>query len=214
MKPIYIIGAGGAAKEIFLLIKEVNAVKNTYEFRGFVDINIKQNTLSIGNEKFPILEESSFLRDCKENSSIVFGVGDAGGLKNISDKYRQNLKFEFPNIIHPTIVLNESIKFEIGNVIASACVFTVDISLQSFNYINRGVHIGHDCIIGSYNVLNPCAVISGGVVIKDENLIGSNATVLQYLTIDSKNKIGAGAVITKNIGNETCMVGVPAKNIK
>ena len=214
MKPIYIIGAGGAAKEIYLLIKDVNAVKNTYEFKGFIDINVKNDSLSIGNKKFPVLEESIFLKICKENVAIVFGLGDAAVIKNIVKKYKQNSNFEFPNIIHPSVVLDNSVKLEIGNVITSACVFTVDISLQSFNYINRGVHIGHDCVIGSYNVLNPCAVISGGVVIQNENLIGTNATILQYLTIDSKNKIGAGAVITKNIGRDSCMVGVPAKKIK
>lgn len=214
MKSIYIIGAGGAAKEVFFLIKEINTVKITYDFKGFIDINIKNDTLSIGNKTFPILEESIFLKTHYDNSSIAFGLGDAARLKDITDKYRKYSNFEFPNLIHPSVILDESIKLEIGNVVAAACVFTVDISLKSFNYINRGVHIGHDCNIGSYNVLNPCAVISGGVVIKDENLIGSNATVLQYLKIDSQNKIGAGAVLTKDVGSNTCMIGIPAKNIK
>jgi len=213
MKPIYIIGAGGAAKEIFLLIKETNKVKPIYEFRGFIDINIKSNALQIGNKKFPVLNETIFLKECKENSVIVFGLGDAAGLRKIIDKYLQYPNFEFPTIVHPSVVLNESIQLGIGNVVAQACIFTVDISLQSFNYINRGVHIGHDCLIGSYNVLNPCAVISGGVIIKDENLVGSNSTILQYLTVGSKNKIGAGAVVTKNVGSDMLMVGVPAKNI-
>jgi sugar O-acyltransferase (sialic acid O-acetyltransferase NeuD family) len=212
MKPVYIVGAGGAAKEIYHLIKEINISKSTYEFKGFVDF--KSGILSIGNEQFSIIEESVFLKDCKDIVDIVFALGDAMALKKISEKYQQNSNFEFPNIIHPLVKIDSSVKLGIGNVIAAASIFTVDITLQSFNYINRGVHVGHDCEIGSYNVINPCAVISGGVIIKDENLIGTTAAVLQYLTIGSKNKVGAGAVITKNVENNVCMTGVPAKNIK
>ncbi|WP_299259081.1 NeuD/PglB/VioB family sugar acetyltransferase [uncultured Aquimarina sp.] len=213
MKPIYIIGAGGAAKEIYLLIEEINALHRTYDFKGFVDVD-NNESLQIGSRKLSIIKESTFINNQKENVSIVFGIGDTNRLKKIVQIYQNNPSFEFPNVIHPDVHLDESVKLGIGNIITTKCVFTVDIAIKSFNYINRGVHIGHDCIIGSYNVLNPCAVISGGVMIEDENLIGTNASILQYLKIGSKNKIGAGAVVTKDVSDETCMIGVPAKNKK
>ena len=211
MKPIYIIGAGGAAKEIFLLVREIIAASANYDFKGFVDVIEKDKKMMVGGKSFPVLSESGFLKSCKENVAIAFGLGFATDMKKVSDKYSKYKNFEFPNLIHPDVALDESVSLGVGNSISTSCVFTLDISLGSFNAINRGVHIGHDCKIGSCNVLNPCAVISGGVVMKDENLIGTNATVLQYLSIGSKNKIGAGAVVTKNVNSSSTMVGVPAR---
>lgn len=214
MKPLYIIGAGGAAKEVFFLVKEINKVNTMYDFRGFIDLNSKEDKLKIGKSFFPIIEETIFLEDAKENTSVVFGVGDPFFLKKIISKYTSKDSFAFPNLIHPNVSIDDSVSLGQGNVIASSCVFTVDISLDDFNYINRGTHVGHDTVISSYNVFNPCVVISGGVDIGNENLIGTNATILQYLKIGSKNKIGGGAVVTKNIQNDNCMIGVPATSMK
>ncbi len=211
MKQIYIVGAGGAAKEIFLLIKEINFANQVYDFKGFIDVK-PQKFLSIGNVKHEVYNELDFLKKCNE-VSIVFGLGDVDRLKKIVETYRLKENFAFPNIIHPSVYIDDSFSLGMGNVISAQCVLTVDTSLSSFNYINRGVHLGHDCIIGSYNVINPCAVISGGVNIGDENLIGTNSTVLQYLKIGTKNKIGAGAVVTKDVQNNGRLIGVPAKKI-
>ncbi|MGY3795202.1 acetyltransferase [uncultured Aquimarina sp.] len=213
MKPLYIIGAGGAAKEIYLLVKELNKVDHIYEFKGFVDITTER-FLQIGGAQHDIINESVLLHESDEKVAIVFGLGDINKLKKIVVQYTDKDIFEFPNIIHPSVQIDESISLGMGNVITTHSVFTVDTVLGSFNYINRGVHLGHDCKIGSYNVINPCSVISGGVTIGDENLIGTNATILQYLEIGSKNKIGAGAVVTKDILDNSCMIGIPAKNIE
>ena len=207
MKPIYIVGAGGAAKEIHLLIKEINLIKPVFDFKGFVDV-CSEKHITIGKYKYDIIEESTFLKN-HENVCVIFGLGDASKLKKIAESYKETKKFEFPNIIHPNVNLDESVNLGVGNIITTLCVFTVDTVVGSFNYFNRGNQIGHDCSIGSYNVINP--VISGGVIIEDENLIGTNSTILQYIKIGSKNTVGAGAVVTKNVENNRCMIGVPAK---
>lgn len=213
MKPLYIVGAGGAAKEIYLLIKEINRSKPIYDFKGFIDVSQKQY-LKIGSSQFTVEKESGFLNNYTQEAAVVFGLGDANRLKKIVEQYKTKSNLEFPNIIHPDVNLDESVLLAKGNIITSQCIFTVDITLGSFNYINRGVHIGHDCTIRSYNVINPCAVISGGVNIEDENLVGTNATILQYLNIGSKNIIGAGALLTKDVTNKSRMIGIPAKNIQ
>ncbi|MBU2995980.1 acetyltransferase [Cellulophaga baltica] len=212
MKSLYIVGAGGAAKEIFLLIKEINQLNPIYKFKGFIDVST-QDFLKIGDAKYPIINEIEFLNRNNNEIAIIFGLADINKLKKIVRLYKQNDNFEFPNLIHPSVQLDNSINMGIGNVITTQCVFTVDTCIGSFNYINRGTHIGHDCKIGSYNVINPCAVISGGVEIGDKNLIGTRATILQYLKIGSKNTIGASALLTKNLENNFCMIGVPAKQM-
>ena len=214
MNPTYIVGASGAAKEIYYLIKKINQVKMTFDFRGFLDLNPKSIELKIGSKTFPILDESQFIQNQKVDCNIVFGIAFPDRLRPIIEKYTSHSSFHFPNIIHPYIQLDESVTLGKGNVIAESSIFTVDIALGDFNFVNRGVHIGHDVIIGNANVINPSAVVSGGIHIKNNNLIGTNATIIQYLNIDSGNTIGAGAVVTKSISNNTTVIGVPAKPIK
>lgn len=214
MKPLYIVGASGAAKEIFQLVETVNAQQKKYEFKGFVDFNPKSNTHTIGNKSFPVINEAQFLKTQKEPCAIVLAIGDSKKLKSAIHQYQNNSIYEFPNFIHPSVTIDASVKLGKGNTICIASVLTVDINLGNFNYINRGVHIGHDVTIGSYNVINPCTVISGGITILDQNLIGTNATVLQYLNIGNSNTIGAGAVLTKSVSDNKTLIGIPAKQIQ
>ncbi|WP_439151970.1 acetyltransferase [Winogradskyella sp.] len=214
MIPTYIVGSAGAAKEIFYLIKTINKVKSTFNFKGFIGLNPELKSLRLGSETFDIFDEAEFLMTQKGHCNIVFGIAFPEVLKSVIQKYKHHNHFHFPNIIHPQIELDESVTLGQGNSIAEASVFTVDISIGDFNLINRGVHLGHDVTIGSANVFNPCAVISGGVNIKNYNLIGSSATVLQYLSIASNSKIGAGSLVTKDILETMTVIGVPAKPLK
>ncbi|WP_271856137.1 NeuD/PglB/VioB family sugar acetyltransferase [Patiriisocius marinus] len=209
---IYIVGAGGAAKEIYHLINSINIETPTYIVKGFVDIS-KADTLNVAGKEFEIINEKSFLSNFSEKVHVVFAIADTKRLKQIVSEYISHENFIFPNLIHPKVHIDDSVKMSKANIISEACVFTVDISIGSYNYFNRGVHVGHDCNIESYNVINPCAVISGSVKIDDEVFIGTNATVLQNLNIGKKATIGAGAVVVKDVKGNTLVVGVPAKEI-
>ena len=49
------------------------------------------------------------------------------------------------------------------------------------------------------------------VVIGDRTFVGANAVVLMGVTIGSGCVIGAGAVVTEDVPDGTCAVGVPAR---
>jgi acetyltransferase EpsM len=51
--------------------------------------------------------------------------------------------------------------------------------------------------------------VSGNVMIGEGTLIGSGAVILPNLKIGKWCKIGAGSVITKNIPDNSTVVGVP-----
>lgn len=214
MKPTYIVGASGAAKEIYYLIHRINQEKSTFCFKGFIDLNPEKSELRIGSKSFSVIDESQFIQNQKETCNIIFGIAFPHLLQPVIEKYTSRSIFHFPNIIHPKVQLDESVVLGEGNIIAEASVLTIDILLGDFNFINRGVHIGHDVTIGNGNVINPCAVVSGGIHIKNNNLIGTNATIIQYLNIESNNVVGAGSVVTKSISNHTTVIGIPAKPIK
>lgn len=208
MKKAYVLGAGGFAKEVHLLIKR----RNEYEFKGFIEFNPSAQHLKIGDQEFQIHDETKFLSINSPSDDIVLfvGIGDPKIIKKVSEKFTG---YDFPNLISPCVQLDESVRLHKGNIITKGVNFTVDIHVGSFNIFNLNMTIGHDCRIGDYNVMNPGATISGGVQIGDCNLLGTGVTILQNLTIGSNNVLGGNGLLSKNVLNEKVMVGVPCKEL-
>jgi sugar O-acyltransferase (sialic acid O-acetyltransferase NeuD family) len=207
MTELYIIGTGGAAKEIIQLVEQLNASKPQFRLEGIVDVKPENDEIKFFGEAYSLYEETFFLKE-KQGAAVVIANGTAAVRKNIFNKYQG---FQFPNIIHPNVDVHKTVRMGKGNIIKIACVLTVDIVLGDNNYINRGVQIGHDVVLGSHNVLNPGSILSGGVVCVDANNFGAHSTVLQYLTLGDNNTLGAGGVLTKNIEHDQLLLGVPAK---
>lgn len=52
------------------------------------------------------------------------------------------------------------------------------------------------------------------VTVKQGAFIGVHATILSGITVGERAVVGAGAVVTKNVPNDTLVVGIPAKSVK
>lgn len=213
IKNLFIIGAGGHAKEIAYLIEDINITKRRWNILGFISNNDAEvgNTI-MGYEIFP---ESILKKRKDEHLNLVIAIGNSRTVKKIHCKL-MGLKsnIEFPNIIHPRVVPDmRGVSLGIGNIICAGNIFTTNIRIGSFNCINRACNISHDVRIADYCIVNPGVNLSGGVEIEDGCLIGTGATILQYLKIGSNSVVGAGAVVIKNVRENTTVVGVPAKEV-
>ena len=208
MKKAYILGAGGFAKEVHLLIKRTKQ----YNFKGFIVFKPTEDTIKIGGQPYSLIDESFFLEKNHTNKDVVIfiGMGDPAIIKKVSEKFKD---FTFPNLVSPCVEIDESVTFGRGNIITKGVNFTVDISVGSFNIFNLNMTIGHDTVIGNYNVMNPGATISGGVTIGDGNLLGTGSTILQNLSISNNNVIGGNGLLSKNVLNDKVMIGVPCKEL-
>jgi len=204
---IYVLGCGGFSKEVLLLIDAIG----TYNFKGFIDYDPSESELFIGQKSFPVISEKDFLQKYPSTSNIMLaiGVGDPKLINKLSEKFKD---YTFPNLIHPGAELNLHYNsIGRGNVITSNVVFTVNIEIGNFNVFNLSSTIGHDSRIGNYNVINPSVNISGGVEIGNQNLLGVGSIVLQYKKIGNETTVGAGSLVTKNVEDNTIVIGVPAK---
>jgi sugar O-acyltransferase (sialic acid O-acetyltransferase NeuD family) len=208
MKEAYILGAGGFAKEVHLLIKR----NKQYNFQGFIVFNSSEDSIKRGNQLLPLIDEDFFLKKNHSIKDIVIfiGMGDPLTIKKVSEKFKD---FTFPNLISPCVEIDESVTFGVGNIITKGVNFTVDINVGSFNIFNLNMTIGHDTVIGNYNVMNPGATISGNVTIGDGNLLGTGSTILQNLSISNNNIIGGNGLLSKNVLNDKVMIGVPCKEL-
>ncbi len=89
--------------------------------------------------------------------------------------------------------------------------------IQAFAFIPDGVTIGNNVFIGPVvlfiNDKYPPSHGKGwlGTFVNDDASIGAGAIIMAGIVIGKKAVVGAGAVVTKNVLDNTTVVGVPAK---
>lgn len=215
--PIYIVGFGGFAREIYAMCKEMEYNKEVC-VKGFV--NKSPNPFDT-SEIFgtycgiPIYNDKYF--DFK-NKNVVFGIGNSHlryrVYYSIEEKYKGFINY--PSIISPKAVLmnRESIIIEDGTVICAGTILTCDILIRRFNQLNLNTTVGHDCILGVFSTTAPGVNISGNVTIDPFCYFGTNSCVLEKVHIPSNTIIGAGGVVNKTITESGTYVGIPCRKIK
>jgi maltose O-acetyltransferase len=106
--------------------------------------------------------------------------------------------------------------------------------IRGGTYINRftmfdaseRIEVGHDCLIGPFcyitdhdhgtELAGPTAqqpLVGGSVRIGNNVWIGAGAIILKGVTIGDGAVIGAGAVVTRPVGSNERVAGVPARMI-
>ncbi len=89
------------------------------------------------------------------------------------------------------------------------------ITLGNHVHITDGVKfITHDGGTLLFRSQVPDLEITKPITIGDDVYIGNNVIILPGVTVGNKVIIGAGAVVTKNIPDNSVVVGVPARVIK
>ncbi|URC13086.1 acetyltransferase [Flavobacterium sp. B183] len=105
-------------------------------------------------------------------------------------------------------------EIELGCNIMTGTVITSDVTIKKGSLVNLNCTIGHDSILGEFVELSPGVSISGNCIIGTYSLLGTNSTVLPKVTIGKNVIVGAGAVVTKDIPDNSMVVGIPGKIIK
>ena len=202
---IFIIGAGGHAKQCIDIFEE-----NNYGIIGlFDDDTNKIGTLYYG---YKVMDKIDNLSKYLSDASYLFcAIGNNHDRKRICEKYKH---FKFTQCISQRAFISNSINFnKRGNYVGHNALLLANVQINNFNIINDGCIVPHDCIIGDYNHLSIRSVLGGRVVLRDLNLCGLNCTILPDIIIGSENIIGAGAVVIKNVDDNKIIVGNPGKII-
>ena len=208
--PVFIMGASGTSKETNSIIEDINKLNpvNVYNVVSFVDIDTKENLNGT-----TVIDQETFI--CKLAKFPVVGVIIPFGLPNLKMKVYQQLtqynNIVYPNIVHPSAVINTDVTMGVGNIIAAGVTISPNVIIENFCLVNNNCNIGHDTVLNDFVVINPLVAISGNVQIKQGTLVGGHAAILQGVSVGENVQIGLGSFVVKDIPDNVTVICEPAK---
>ena len=199
MKSIAIVGAGGNARELADMLRDLP------EFRvlGYLtNMHGKYDSPVLGDFSWPATHEVD---------AFAMAIGDPISKFRVARELCERYpNVDWPVIVHPTAHVGSTVKLERGVIVCIGAVATIDIVIGEFSQLNYGCTVGHEARVGAACLINPGANISGGVELGHSVLVGTGSQVLQYVKVGDEARIGAGAVVTKDVPAAMTVVGVPA----
>ncbi len=195
---VIFIGAGGHAK-VLASILEVTA----FELIAVFDPEKTKERF------FGVKNEGDYSTNVHPEAKLLIAIGDNAIRKKIS----QSISHAFAQAIHPSAQIDRLVQLGQGVQVMPSVVINRATKIGHHCIVNSNATVEHDCTIGDFVHIAPAATICGGVTLGEETLVGANATVLPNCVIGKNVIIGAGTVVTKNIPDNTLVIGVPGKII-
>lgn len=203
---IYILGAGGMARETLDIYKFSKSNNNVL---GFIEENCKRVNSKIHDK---IVFDASIIDNLPKDSIFIGAIGSSKRKRWIEEIKQKG--FDFDTLIHPLAIIGTNVSIDEGSIICATVVLTCDIKIGKHSIINVNTTVNHDCVIGDFVTICPSVNIAGNVTIANNCWVGIGATIINGISIGSGSFIGAGAVVTKDIPDNVLAVGVPAKPVR
>lgn len=213
MKTIVIVGAGGFAREVLWVIREINAdgeSDRSMEVLGFVDGDPAVHGTTVCD--LPVLGGDDWLTE-RDGVCAVCAIGAPRSRRLVVERLSA-AGIRFVSLVHPSVRMSRYVKIGTGSVVCAGSVLTTQVKVGKHVHINLNVTVGHDVVIDDWATVAPGSNISGGVSLGPGVELGSNCAVLPNISVGRGAVIGAGAVVSRNVGENVVAVGVPARPIR
>lgn len=206
-----IAGAKGFAKEVLEVLVQLNYDYNKIAFFDNINKVIPEKLFG----SFKVLRcEDDIIEFKNDNSDFTLGVGNPiirYKMYELLNGYGLKLKSVISpksSIGHFNVEIGEGINLMTGSII------TNDIKIGKAALINLNCTIGHDSDLGDFVELSPGVHVSGNCTIGNFCSLGTNSTLLPGVTLGKNVIVGAGSVVTKDIPENSLVIGIPGKIIK
>jgi acetyltransferase EpsM len=212
MKKIILVGTGGHASEVREYINYHNKVRPDQKFHilGFLDVNDELHKKYKYPEPYLGTAENHKIN---LEAEYMFCFGNMIYKEKLVSAYRKG-GASFLTFIHPTALIAETCKIGEGVLVSHNASVGPMAVIGNFNILNSRCTIGHETIIENYNFISPQVSLSGNTTMGSYNMFGVNSATIPGVILGDNNTIGAGSIITKNVEDNSVIVGVPGKKIK
>lgn len=204
MKDLFIVGAGGLGRKVFVCLKRLNQ-DNRWNIKGFIDDNEhaldgKKCDLSIVG-KISEWEPSS-------NQVFVMGISDPHVKRVVADKLiAKGAKFE--TIVSPDVIMGDYVEIGEGSIVMTP--YNVESGAQIGRFVTLlGSTIALDGKLGDYSTTGgfanlTCSNIGKGVY------VGSHAVILSHVNVGDGAYVGVGSIVIKDVPEYSKVFGNPAR---
>lgn len=212
-KKIVIYGAGGFAREVLQIIKDINkfSKKEIWLPLGYLTDEDYLSSDLINN--LPIIGTVEWLK-FNPDVFLIIGVGSPTLRKRVHEQLEAFSVVNYATLIHPKAWIGDMVEVGEGSIICAGTLITTNIKIGKHVQINIGSTIGHDAILEDFATLNPSVNVSGNVILKLGSEIGTGTVLIPQVEVGSWSIVGAGSVVTKSLPDNITAVGSPAKIIK
>lgn len=212
-KKIAIYGAGGFAREVLQVIRDINTHHGTDIWNPLGYLVDKEYITPNPINGLPILGSSDWLQE-NSDSLLIIALGSPALRRRVHEDIKAISSNQFAKIIHPRAWIGDDVEIGEGSVICAGALITTNIHIGQHVHVNIGATIGHDAHLDEYVTLNPSVNISGNVRVSAGSEVGTGSVVIPYAHIGEWSIIGAGSVVTKALPANITAVGTPAKIVK
>jgi len=185
---IYVVGAGGFAREVAQWARDAGLVIDRLLDQGDDDL------------------------DFTPADWFLCGRGEPR-LKRIVCERLRSRGARFRTLIHPTAVITSPGHLGEGTIVCPHAVVSVNAVVGRLVTINCAATVGHDTTVGDYSSISSHADICGHASLGDGVLMGSHASILPHAVAGDWSIVGSGSVVVKEAPARSTVMGVPASVI-
>lgn len=206
MKKLYILGAGGFGRELLWWVKDINAVKSTWDIVGFLDDNL--NALDGVECDYKVV---GTIKDWqpKEDEEFALAFGSPALKRKIVDIMKAK-GAKFATVIHPSAQVSEFAHYGEGFIMFPDSKLSCNSTVGDFVTL-LATKIGHDTYIGDFSVISGGCNVVRNVCIGKDVFLAAGVCIAQDIKIGDGAYLGLGSVVLKDIPEGVTVFGNPAR---